>query len=159
MTIEIKYLDLTIIRFLKVVNYGIIQGKRSISDHVEEAINYIKHLKSNVKELEEKKDQLKQSVESTSSTSEFGGSSNSAGVVGSVVIRQSMVGLQIDISVGHEDEGFSLSSGLQVVIDEGLEVVSCTSTKFNDRLIHNLQCQVHAQFYICSVCFEINLLS
>uniref|UniRef100_A0A803M0N0 BHLH domain-containing protein n=1 Tax=Chenopodium quinoa TaxID=63459 RepID=A0A803M0N0_CHEQI len=116
------------------------QGKRSTSEHIGEAVNYIQHLKKNVKELEERRDQLKQSVEqqeSTSSTSELGGSSNS-----SVTIRQSVVGFEVEISVGCEDEDrFSLSSAIQVIFDEGLEVVSCTSTKFNDRLIHHLQCQ------------------
>ncbi|XP_021730188.1 transcription factor bHLH118-like [Chenopodium quinoa] len=128
------------------------QGKKSTSDHIGEAVNYIQHLKKNVKELEERRDQLKQSVdqqESTSSTSELGGSSNS-----SVTIRQSVVGFEIEIRVGCEDEDrFSLSSAIQVIFDEGLEVVSCTSTKFNDRLIHHLQCQVGN-----TACIDVNQL-
>ncbi|KAL2920565.1 hypothetical protein RDABS01_012056, partial [Bienertia sinuspersici] len=112
------------------------QGKRSISDHVGEAINYITHMKKNVKELEEKRDELKQSVESTN---EIGQSSNGCN---NVLIRESVVGLEIEISIANEDEDrFSLSNALEVVFDHGLEVVSCTSTNFNQCLIHNLQCQ------------------
>nr|WCO08263.1 hypothetical protein [Suaeda aralocaspica] len=129
------------------------QGKRSISDHVGEAINYITDLKKNVKELEEKRDELKQSTITTSSVHELGESSSAAGLpAGSrcnVLIRESVVGIEIEISIANEDEDrFSLSSALQIVFDHGLEVVICTSTNFNHRLIHNLQCQVGNTKYI-----------
>ncbi|XP_057547078.1 transcription factor bHLH126-like isoform X2 [Amaranthus tricolor] len=118
----------------------LIQGKRSISDDVGEAINYIQDLKKKVKELKEKRDQLRQSVESPSS------SGNDAGLrdQSCVVIRQSLVGLEIEISVGFEHKEFLLSTALQLVIDEDLEVVTCTSTKFNEKLVHILQCQQDA---------------
>lgn len=124
------------------------QGKRSISDHVGEAINYIQHLKKNVMELEEKKNELKKSVESCSSTREIGESSNTGFTESCVVIRQSVVGFEIEIIIGFDDEEFLLSNALQIVFDEGLDVVSSTSTKFNERLVHSLQCQVNTQLHV-----------
>ncbi|CAO2838954.1 unnamed protein product [Amaranthus hypochondriacus] len=126
----------------------LIQGKRSISDHVGEAINYIQHLKKNVMELEEKKNELKKSVESCSSTREIGESSNTGFTESCVVIRQSVVGFEIEIIIGFDDEEFLLSNALQIVFDEGLDVVSSTSTKFNERLVHSLQCQVNTQLHV-----------
>ncbi|KAL2920541.1 hypothetical protein RDABS01_012032, partial [Bienertia sinuspersici] len=123
------------------------QGKRSISDHVGEAINYITHMKKNVKELEEKRDELKQSVESNieigeSSNNNVAGLLTASNSCNNVLIRESVVGLEVEISIANEDEDrFSLSNALQVVFDHGLEVVSYTSTNFNQRLIHILQCQ------------------
>ncbi|KAK9672709.1 hypothetical protein RND81_12G118900 [Saponaria officinalis] len=120
---------------------------RSITDNLGEATNYIKDLEKNVKELGEKRDELKKSIRSTTSSSnrELGGSSNSSPPY-NVVIRQFTGGLEIEICVKYDDAQFLLSTALHVVFEEGLEVVSSTSTKFHERFIHSVQCEVTSQF-------------
>ncbi|KAK9665601.1 hypothetical protein RND81_14G122500 [Saponaria officinalis] len=108
-----------------------LKGKRSISDHLEEATNYIKDLEKNIKELGEKRDRLKQ---------EFDGRSSGSTLPFGVVIRQFVGGLDIEISV--KDDEFVLSNILQVAFEEGLDVVSSTSNKLPARFIHSIQCEV-----------------
>nr|WCO08265.1 hypothetical protein [Suaeda aralocaspica] len=119
-----------------------IQGKRSTSDHIAEAANYIKDLEKNVKDLTDKRDELK----ATSSASNYhvGGSSNNPRPrQGSVVIEPRLGGISIDIDVGYEDESFCLSSALQIAIEEGISVSRYTSTRVADRLIHSIVCEVN----------------
>ncbi|KAK7357399.1 hypothetical protein VNO80_16684 [Phaseolus coccineus] len=112
-----------------------IKGKRSISDQMSEAVNYINHLQKNIKELSDKRDKLKklpinstlESRENKHESSGFTVHQNSSGAVG------------IEIS---EFKGVSLSKLLELVLEEGLEVVCCLSTKVNGRLFHSLQCEV-----------------
>lgn len=131
-----------------------IKGKRSISDHVGEAMNYIKKLEKNVKELGEKRDELRINSQEmiTSSRHEVCGSSNF--LPGNVAIQQVLGGLQIDINVSYEDERFSLATALQVVLEEGLSVASCSSTRIiNGTLVHNMLCEVSD-----ITCIDVNRL-
>ena len=119
------------------------QGKRSASDHIAEAVNYIKDLEKSVKELSIRREELRASPEWANPTYHVGGSTNSASRPGSVMINPRMGGLGIQIDVPYEhDQSFSLSSALHVLYEEGLSVSSCTSTNVNDRIIHNIICQV-----------------
>jgi len=118
------------------------QGKRSISDHIEEAVHYIKDLEKNVKELGAKRDQLKNSDGSTT----LSGSSSSS-LPGNVTIREFDAGLQVEITVGYDDDVFPMSDAIQVILEEGLDVVSCTSSRIGDRYFHhNLICEVMSSF-------------
>ncbi|KAK9665598.1 hypothetical protein RND81_14G122300 [Saponaria officinalis] len=122
-----------------------IKGKKSTSDQLEEAVNYIKDLKKNLKELKDKRDYLKTSIESTSSRHKggVGGlSGNSTPCPGSVVMFPRRDRLDIEINVGYEKDGFSLSIALQVILDEGLGIASYTSTKVDYRFVHNIVCEV-----------------
>ncbi|XP_021730483.1 transcription factor bHLH118-like [Chenopodium quinoa] len=119
-----------------------VKGKRSTSDHLAEAVNYIKDLEKNIQELSDKRDQLKAAPESPTSTYQVGSSSNPRPSLGSVEINPCLGGLDIDINAGYEDESFTLSSALQVIFEEGLSVTSCSSTKVNQRIIHKIVCEV-----------------
>ncbi|XP_074317964.1 transcription factor bHLH118-like [Silene latifolia] len=121
-----------------------IKGKRSTSDHLAEAVNYIKDLEKNVKELGEKRDKVKASIGSTSSKEKggVGGSSNSTPSPGTVVLVPRLGGLDIEINVWYENQVFSLSTALHVIHEEGLGIASYTSTKIDDRLVHNIVCEV-----------------
>ncbi|KAL2920567.1 hypothetical protein RDABS01_012058, partial [Bienertia sinuspersici] len=105
------------------------QGKRSTSDQIVEAANYIKDL--------EKIDELK----ATNYDYQDGESSTPRLRQGSVVIEPRLGGISIDIDVGGEDESFGLSSALQIVFEEGLSVSSCTSTRVDERLVHHIICK------------------
>ncbi|KAL9225268.1 hypothetical protein vseg_001214 [Gypsophila vaccaria] len=124
-----------------------IKGKRATSDHLAGAVNYIKDLEKNVKELGNKRDQLRASIESTSSKHEEGGVGGSSNYPtpcpGTVVMLPRLGGLDIEINVGYENQGFSLSVALHVILDEGLGIASYTSTKVDDRFVHNIVCEVN----------------
>ncbi|KOM36032.1 hypothetical protein LR48_Vigan02g218200 [Vigna angularis] len=112
--------------------------KRSMSDQMNEAVNYINHLQKNIKELSEKRDKLKKKVAINSSLESRENKHESCGFT----VRQTSSGaVGIEIS-GLSEEGVSLSKLLELLLEEGLEVVCCLSTKVNGRLLHSLQCEV-----------------
>lgn len=127
-----------------------IKGKRSISDHMNEAVNYIKYMQNNIKELGAKRDELKKKKKlsnyyhhhdnndkPTSSTNRY------------FTLHESDSGvLGIEITGGAaaaagEEEGVTLSEILGLLVEEeGLEVLSYLSSKVNGRLVHSVQCEV-----------------
>ncbi|KAK7391100.1 hypothetical protein VNO78_19461 [Psophocarpus tetragonolobus] len=116
----------------------LIKGKRSISDQMNEAVNYINHLQKNIKELNDKKDKLKKELSINSSPE----SHDSKHVYSGFTAHQNsgrVVGIEIS---GFSEEGVPLSKLLELVLEEGLEVLSCLSTQVNGRLLHSLQCEV-----------------
>ncbi|CAJ1977130.1 unnamed protein product [Sphenostylis stenocarpa] len=115
-----------------------IKGKRSISDQMNEAVNYINHLQKNIKELSDKRDKLKKKLPLNSTLESCKNKHASSGFT---VHHTSDGAVGIEIS-GFSEEGVSLSKLLELVLEEGLEVVSCLSTKFNGRLLHSLRCEV-----------------
>ncbi|KAI9073022.1 hypothetical protein K1719_016911 [Acacia pycnantha] len=92
-----------------------IKGKRSASDHLGEAASYIKYLEEKNQELQIKRDKLKQEA----SQSLFGEDS------------------------GLEENSFPLSLLLEILTQEGCNVVSCVSTQVNGRLYHSIKAEVN----------------
>ncbi|GAB4858688.1 hypothetical protein Ancab_010162 [Ancistrocladus abbreviatus] len=107
-----------------------IKGKRSVCDHVVEAANYVKNLQKSIKQLETKRVALKR----TSESSEFSQCQVD-------VHSCSGGGMEVKISVGVR-EAIRLSRFLSVLLEEGLDVVSCVSTKANKRWLHIIHAQV-----------------
>ncbi|KAL2334540.1 hypothetical protein Fmac_015753 [Flemingia macrophylla] len=117
-----------------------IKGKRSISDHMNEAVNYINHMQNNIKELSAKRDELKKLskyysyVENTDE-----GLHKSC----NFTVHENNGIMGIEITSGFREKGPRLSKLLQLLIEEGLEIVSCLSTEVNGRLLHSVQCEVN----------------
>lgn len=111
-----------------------IKGKRSISDQMNEAVNYINHLQKNIKGLSDKRDQLKNKLSMNSSLENHENASSG------FIIHQNS-GTLIEIS-GFSEEGVPLSKLLQLLLEEGLQVIGCLSSQVNGRLLHNVQCEV-----------------
>jgi len=102
------------------------------------AVNYIKHLQKNIKELNEKRDNLKKKIAINYSLESREKKHESSGFT---VHQKSCGTVGIEFS-GLSEEVVSLSKLVELVLEEGLEVVSCLSTKVNGRLLHSLQCEV-----------------
>ncbi|WRX17670.1 Myc-type [Theobroma cacao] len=117
-----------------------LKGKRSISDHMHEAVKYIKHLQNRITELSDKREELKRSsnLHTPSSMPESSPDCSED----SVVVRGCMVGVEIAINTGLRP-GLPLSNVLDVIVAEGLSVVNCISTKVNERLLHTIVLEVN----------------
>ncbi|PPD94246.1 hypothetical protein GOBAR_DD08722 [Gossypium barbadense] len=119
-----------------------IKGKRSMSDHMNEAVNYIKHLEKKVKDLDAKRHELKR----VSDLASVGSRTKPAAASISnhcFIIRPCLIGIEIMFRCGVEDQDLSLSRVLAVLVDEGLRVVSCFSTKSEEFLFHTIQTEVN----------------
>ncbi|KAI3458231.1 hypothetical protein Pfo_014894 [Paulownia fortunei] len=123
-----------------------IRGKRSISDHMHEAVNYIKQMERNIKEFRMRRDKLKTMSNSAGSKN---GSSNSFNLPNVVTVSSCRYGVEISISCGIEEgDGFPLSRVLMELLGTGLNIVSCISTKTNERFVYRIQSEVNDLAYI-----------
>ncbi|CAL1371346.1 unnamed protein product [Linum trigynum] len=132
-----------------------LKGKRSMSDHMGEAVNYIKHLESNIGELSSKRDKLKRSSSSsavdqqhsTNTTTDqqlaAGGSRRRNGSGSSVTVRPHSAGVEV-VTSSDKGGGFELSRVVEAVIQEGFDVTSCVSTQRQARFYNTMQCQASA---------------
>ncbi|KAK1399610.1 Achaete-scute transcription factor-related [Heracleum sosnowskyi] len=122
-----------------------IKGKRSISDHMEQAVNYINHLHGSIRELNVKKDMLK--VSKPIVTDPGSRSSNLCLLDDNnydinVTVTHSFCGVEIIITSGLMEEKLSLSRVMQVLIQEGeLNITSCASTRVKDGLLHTIRAE------------------
>lgn len=118
-----------------------LQGKRSVSDHMHEAVNHINYMTNKIEALTIKRDELKSSFDSSAQTTDPGsGSYNPENhSTNSVVVRPCLDGIEIVIS-----SPFALSRMLEILLKEGLDIVGCASTKVNGRLIHTIQSEVRS---------------
>uniref|UniRef100_A0A7N0UAQ8 BHLH domain-containing protein n=1 Tax=Kalanchoe fedtschenkoi TaxID=63787 RepID=A0A7N0UAQ8_KALFE len=118
-----------------------IRGKRSISDHMNEAANYIKHLQQRSKELRVKRDELKKG--DTSATTLEPCSSSSARSC-AVQVNACWGGVEIVIASGFRDPSppMPISRVLRALQGDGFSVYSCVSAAVNDSVFHTIQAQV-----------------
>ncbi|KAL3834544.1 hypothetical protein ACJIZ3_009280 [Penstemon smallii] len=139
----------TSLRTLLPIEY--IKGKRSISDRMNGAVNYIKHMERNMKELRIQRDELKGLCNSVGSAGN--GSSNNISVKNvqnSIKVsscKDSTVEILISCGI-KEEEGFHLSKVLVLLLQTGLDVFSCVSTKANERFLYRIQSEASGLGYI-----------
>ncbi|KAL5727810.1 hypothetical protein ACHQM5_000959 [Ranunculus cassubicifolius] len=118
--------------------YEFVKGKRSISDHMNEASKYIKHLEMKNQELREQRDKLKRL---TSSNTQIVTEGLSTGL-DFVTVKRCWLGVEVIVNTSLNDGAMPLSRVLKVLHEEGLNVESCLSTSVNERLIHTLQAEI-----------------
>lgn len=122
------------------------QGKRAISDQMNGAVNYIKHQEKKIKEIETKREELKK-LYSSSNSNIYLEKPRSGAVLVETPSRCSFKikcfdgGLEILITTIHF-HGFPLSKILKVVVQQGLQIISCGSSIINDKSIHTIQIEV-----------------
>lgn len=134
-----------------------IRGKRSTCDHLTEAARYIKDLEKNINELQQRKERLKgsSSLSRNNLHGDVGHQCSSSGTSYrsdcNVSIHTFSGAMDIEINVRVEEEDvFPLSRALHVLIQEGLNVVDCVSSKVNQRWIYVIRCEVSDEISIDS---------
>ncbi|CAN8253380.1 unnamed protein product [Cochlearia groenlandica] len=119
-----------------------IKGKRSTSDQVNEAVNYIKYLQRNIKELSSRKDKLMLVSRGRSLCSNNDDDSKCRKKKKNhVVVRKCLVGVEIIMFSSHSNCGGKpkLSSVIQVLSENGLCLLNSISSIVDDRLIYTIQ--------------------
>lgn len=121
-----------------------IKGKRSTSDHILEAANYIEQLQKNVKNLEERREKLKKESIGLSNIPRSGSSTASDSSPAAIVmVKECLDGMEILVNCGLNNEGFRLSRVLQVLFQEGLTIVNCSCAKINNTtVLHTIRTEV-----------------
>lgn len=111
-----------------------------MSDHMNQAVIYIKDMQNRVGELSEKRDKLKRLSNSCSSTS-FA-PPNCLRLEDTVTVRPCM-GASVEVVISTAlRQGLPLSNVLQALIAEGLSIFNCISTKVDQRLLHTIVSEV-----------------
>ncbi|KAK0596942.1 hypothetical protein LWI29_020404 [Acer saccharum] len=115
-----------------------IKGKRTVNDHIHEAEKHTRQLKKNIEDLSDKRDKLKYLLETEALDGHHGNTSSK----NCVSVHPFFSGVQIVIRDGFREETLLLSRVLQVVVEEGLEVVQCSSVQTDDGLFHTIQSEI-----------------
>ncbi|CAI9767634.1 unnamed protein product [Fraxinus pennsylvanica] len=128
-----------------------LKGKKSISDLMEVATNYITDTKKNKKKLGLQRDKLKMLSNSGNLSANIVGSSSSYSP-DLVTVNPCLDGVEILI-ISFKEEGFPLSKVLTELLRRGLNVVSCSSKKDDERSFHIIQCEANG--LKCNVLVEL----
>ncbi|KAH9605171.1 hypothetical protein KSS87_011127 [Heliosperma pusillum] len=124
-----------------------IRGKRAMSDHLGEAVKYIKHLQQNINALNKQRDALKKEKcvnnNSKPGDHEVKVTTSKGGVNVTVSTSCRVEGSNNNVNVDDGCSGIALSKVLQCLNQEGFDVVSCISQRLgNSKLLHCIQAQV-----------------
>ncbi|KAJ4951616.1 hypothetical protein NE237_028448 [Protea cynaroides] len=114
-----------------------LKGKRSISDHMNEAANYIRDLRKRIDELSDKRDGLRNIPNSGASDEVSDGCSPDC-----VTVQPCWGGVEVVISSDLNNGEFPLSSVLRVLVGLGFTVISCVSTTINQKTLYNIQSEL-----------------
>lgn len=128
-----------------------IRGKRSVSDHIHESVNYIKAQEKNIKELSIKRDKLqKMSNSNVASTS----TENS---INNVTISPWFGGFEILITSVVGEDVFPLARVLQVVLEEGFNVTNYVSMQARGKLFVTIKLEADNSTSIDQSCLQQKL--
>ncbi|XVE64131.1 hypothetical protein DITRI_Ditri07aG0077400 [Diplodiscus trichospermus] len=119
-----------------------IKGKRAVCDHMKEAVNYIKYLKKRVQELSVKRDELKKLSNLSALDQGSASSSDNCSPISCVAVHPFWNGVEIVINSSFRDGNRNLSTMMQVILEEGLDVVRCFSCQTNRGLLHTILSEV-----------------
>ncbi|OWM75661.1 hypothetical protein CDL15_Pgr021826 [Punica granatum] len=123
----------------------ILKGKRTISDQLNVALDYINQIQRNIKKLETERARLKKINNELKGDADAGLGYQEVMSTGSCSISvqpYSSGGVEIVVHSSHEEKPLPLSGVIQVLVDEGMDVVCCASTQVNDAIVHTIQSKV-----------------
>ncbi|KAF8044306.1 hypothetical protein BT93_A2331 [Corymbia citriodora subsp. variegata] len=115
-----------------------VKGKRSMSDHMNEAVNYIKHLQAKIRELGFKRDELK----SIHSLAGLGCPGSNSSCPTTFMVNSCCESVEIVISRSIREKDLLLSTVLELLLQQGLDVVSCFSSQAYDKTVHTIHCEL-----------------
>ncbi|KAJ8532304.1 hypothetical protein K7X08_012227 [Anisodus acutangulus] len=151
-------------RLRLLIPYKYLMGKRSISDHLEEIVDYVKDLRKNTEDLERKRESLKE-MRNVICNSQLAPSTSSMKLVDNICgnddeerIRVNSCNEGVEISV---KGGLPLSKVLKVLMKEGIIVNSCVSSTVNQMHLHIIQSKVNKRgdIDLASLRFKLTSLS
>ncbi|XP_011076503.1 transcription factor bHLH118-like [Sesamum indicum] len=118
-----------------------VKGRRSVCDHMQEAVNYIQHMQKNVQELRSHRDKLKKlpNLSSTKAAAVSNGGDNLPNC--SVTVEVIRDGVEILISSSMKNSEFRLSRVLAELLERQLNVVTCVSTNAKEGFLHKIQAE------------------
>ncbi|KAJ9539696.1 hypothetical protein OSB04_026202 [Centaurea solstitialis] len=129
-----------------------IKGKRSMSEHMNQAVNYVKHLEENIKGLKKTRDEIKKTYPRITDSSSVAQNTNIKSESSSrdppITVTVECSHGVIEVLVTSNCTGFPISRVMKALVQEGLNVISCNSTKVNERLIHSIHSEVHTLLII-----------
>nr|AKN09627.1 basic helix-loop-helix transcription factor [Salvia miltiorrhiza] len=94
-----------------------VKGKRAVSDHMHQAVNYVNDMKKNIEQLQKRRDKLRNITTSADPTTPR-----------CVKINLFKDGMEILITHSLSNKSFPLSKVLAYLLDRQLNVVHCVST-------------------------------
>ncbi|KAI3420616.1 Protein kinase domain-containing protein [Psidium guajava] len=121
-----------------------VKGKRATSDHITGAINYINDLEGKINAMGRRREEFKRgkSVYQGSLGPEIWSSSTNCSAR-ALSVRPRLDGVEIVIRSANsrdQDHNFPLSKVLQLLLEEGISVASCVSTRTSEMIfIHTIQ--------------------
>ncbi|KAG6579464.1 Transcription factor basic helix-loop-helix 126, partial [Cucurbita argyrosperma subsp. sororia] len=117
-----------------------LKGKCSISDHMHETVKYIQSIQTRIRQLSDQRDELKSLSNENMAvgTTETLNSSRRDSVV---VSSKNELGIQVVLHTATQHR-VPVSNILRVLVAEGLEIMSCITTKVNERYLHTIECKV-----------------
>lgn len=90
--------------------------------------------------MEDNRDKLKKALSSSDVEHPKSGCSSSAAII---TVRLCLDGMEILTDCSVTNEGFYISRVLEVLLREGLSIVSCSCNKVNGRLLHTIRTEVY----------------
>lgn len=120
--------------------FVVFQGKKSISNLLQEAVDYIINTKKNIEKLRLQRE-LKKLSNSNNLSADVGRSSSYLPNC-LVTVNPFLDDVEILISSNFKGEEFPLSKVLKELLGRGFNVVNCVTTKANERSLHRIHCEV-----------------
>ncbi|CAD5334627.1 unnamed protein product [Arabidopsis thaliana] len=117
-----------------------------MSDHVNGAVSFIKDTQTRIKDLSARRDELKREIgDPTSQTGSGSGSGSSRSEPASVMVQPCVSGFEVVVSSSASGLGaWPLSRVLEVLHEQGLEVISSLTARVNERLMYTIQVEVNS---------------
>ncbi|KAL1555031.1 transcription factor bHLH36-like isoform X2 [Salvia divinorum] len=109
-----------------------IKGKRAISDHMHQAVNYITDMKKKMKEMKLRRNSLGVETSNATDSSPY-----------CVKINPFTDGFEILISISLNKECFPLSMVLSDLLNRQLDVINCVSTRGDGCYLHKIHVELN----------------